>query len=142
MLQKIKRCVLLALAIVMMVPAVSGFAATPKQEAMKAYSRWLSGSKVQVMPKGYEDLSDGTIYTPTPASKTKFAIAYINNDSIPELVVRSSDNHFESVLTYRNGKIVRVDYTYELLGVMKGYYSKTGMFVDNRNWPTSISKAT
>lgn len=144
MLQKIKRCMLFALTIAMLVPAVSGFAATPKQEALSAYNRWLSGAKVQVMPKGYLDYDEynGKAYTPTPASQTLFGIAYINNDSIPELVVKTADGRYESVLTYRNGKIVRIDSTHRMLGTMKGYYSRTGMFLDERYWPDSISRSS
>ena len=140
MLQKIKRCLLLALTIVMLVPAVSGFAVTPKQAALNAYSRWLSGSKVQVMPKGYRDYNDGELFAPVSASNTQFAIAYINNDSIPELIVRTVDGHYGSVLTYRNGKIVRLEYTDEVIGMVYGYYSKTGMYLNRRKWPDSISK--
>ena len=140
MLQKIKRCLFLALTIVMLVPAVSGFAVTPKQAALNAYSRWLSGSKVQVMPKGYRDYNDGELFAPVSASNTQFAIAYINNDSIPELIVRTVDGHYGSVLTYRNGKIVRLEYTDEVIGMVYGYYSKTGMYLNRRKWPDSISK--
>lgn len=129
MLQKIKRCILLAVTIAVMVPVVSGFAATPKQEALNAYNRWLSGAKVQVMPKGFDEL-DGVLYTPTPASQTRFAIAYINNDSIPELIVQTSDGVYQSILTYRNGKIVRIDSSHIVTGLTKGYYSKTGVFVN------------
>ena len=115
MSQKIKKGLLLIMSIVMLAPAVRGLAATPKQEALKAYSRWLSNANVQVMPKN-EDiyLLDGwTKYTrPTPASKTLFAIAYINNDSIPELIVCNDNKEFYSVLTYRNGKIVRASSSY------------------------------
>ena len=129
MLQKIKRCILLAVTIAVMVPVVSGFAVTPKQEALNAYNRWLSGAKVQVMPKGFDEL-DGVLYTPTPASQTRFAIAYINNDSIPELIVQTSDGVYQSILTYRNGKIVRIDSSHIVTGLTKGYYSKTGVFVN------------
>ena len=129
MLQKIKRCILLAVTIAVMVPVVSGFAATPKQEALNAYNRWLSGAKAQVMPKGFDEL-DGELYTPTPASQTRFAIAYINNDSIPELIVQTSDGVYQSILTYRNGKIVRIDSSHYITGLTKGYYSKTGVFVN------------
>ena len=54
MSQKIKKGLLLIMSIVMLAPAVRGLAATPKQEALKAYSRWLSNANVQVMPKNEE----------------------------------------------------------------------------------------
>ena len=140
MLQKIKRCLLLALTIVMLVPAVSGFAVTPKQAALNAYSRWLSGSKVQVMPKDYKDYLNNELFAPVPASNTLFGIAYINNDTIPELVVKTADGHYGSILTYRNGKIVRLDYTDGIKGMICGYYSKRGMFLNRRKQPEHLSR--
>ena len=132
MLQKIKRCMLLALTIVMLAPAARGFAATPKQEALNAYNRWLSGTKVQVMPKGFGSLCDRV-----SSSQVRFAIAYINNDSIPELIVQATDDEsqtFQSILTYRNGKIVRIYHTHVYIGLIKGYYSRTGMFLKQNNY--------
>ena len=130
MSQKIRKVLLLFMSLVTLLPAVHGFAATPKQEALNAYNRWLSNAKVQVMPKGFIDY-DGVKYTPTPAANTEFAVAYINNDAIPELIVRSKDSVYCSVLTYRNGKIVRI-WQNHFYNSVKGYYSKTGMFVDKR----------
>jgi len=127
MLQKIKRCLLLALTIVILAPAARGFAATPKQEALNAYNRWLSGTMVQVMPKGFGSECDRV-----SSSQVRFAIAYINNDSIPELIVQATDDEsqtFQSILTYRNGKIVRIYHTHVYIGLIKGYYSRTGMFL-------------
>ena len=131
MLQKIKSGLLIVLSIALLLPAVSAHAVTPKQQALSAYSRWLSGAKIQVMPTGFKDYN-GVVHAPVPASQTDFAIAYINNDSIPELIVRTSDKHYFSVLTYKNGKIVRTFYENDMYNTVKGYYSKTGMFVDTR----------
>ena len=130
MSRKIMKGLLLLMSFVLLMPAVCGFAATPKQEALNAYNRWLSNAKVQVMPKGYRDIDD-VLYTPTPAAKTEFAIAYINNDSIPELIVKTKKGDYCSVLTYRNGKIVRI-WNNSFYNFVNGYYSKTGMFVDKR----------
>ena len=139
MLQKIKSGLLIVLSVIVLMPAVSAFAVTPKQQALSAYSRWLSGAKVQVMPKGFKAFDDAVIEA-VPASKTEFAIAYINNDSIPELIVRTSDKHFFSILTFKNGKIVRVFYEDDMYNTVKGYYSKTGMFVDTRTGGFHINK--
>ena len=91
------------------------------------------------MPKGFKDFDD-VVHTAVPASQTEFAIAYINNDSIPELIVRTADKHFFSVLTYKNGKIVRTFYENDMYNTVKGYYSKTGMFVDTRTGGFHINK--
>ena len=139
MLQKIKSGLLIVLSIALLLPAVSAHAVTPKQQALSAYSRWLSGAKIQVMPTGFKDYN-GVVHAPVPASQTEFAIAYINNDSIPELIVRTADKHFFSVLTYKNGKIVRTFYENDMYNTVKGYYSKTGMFVDTRTGGFHINK--
>ena len=122
MLQKIKSGLLIVLSIALLLPAVSAHAVTPKQQALSAYSRWLSGAKIQVMPTGFKDYN-GVVHAPVPASQTDFAIAYINNDSIPELIVRTSDKHYFSVLTYKNGKIVRTFYENDMYNTVKGYYA-------------------
>ena len=118
MKRQLKAFVLAMFCIVLIVPALNVSAVTQRQKAMAAYKKYLSQSKVYVMPKGttYQDLGkkkDFT-YNGTPGAQAKFCIANIDNDSIPELIVRTVDGHYGSVLTYRNGKIVRLEYTDEV----------------------------
>lgn len=149
--RKFRRGIILILSMVMLLPAISGYAATQKQKAMNAYKKWLGQSKVSVLKKGqeiadyngaYGGVEDKANYTPTKASKTEFAIAYIDNDNIPELIVRTKDKRYYSVLTYRKGKVVRLKGTQEdgTYDTVKGYYKKTGVFFDVRTADFGIDR--
>ena len=50
--KKLKSALLVALVFAMMIPSISGLAVTQRQKALNAYDKWLSGSKVLVVPKG------------------------------------------------------------------------------------------
>ena len=52
--KRIRRGIILVLSMVMLLPAISGYAATQKQKAMNAYKKWLGQSKVSVLKKGQE----------------------------------------------------------------------------------------
>ena len=149
--KKLRRGLILVLSIVMLLPAISGYAVTQKQKAMNAYKKWLGHSKVSVLKKGqeiadyngaYGGVEDRASYAPTKASKTEFAIAYINNDNIPELIVRTKDQRYYSILTYRKGKVVRLKGTQEdgTYDTVKGYYKKTGVFFDARSADFGIDR--
>ena len=128
---KLKRSLLLVLSIVMLVPALTGYAVTPRQKAMNAYKKWLSGSKICVLPKGTElTLYDNKYYYSTPASKTQFAIMYVNNDDIPEMVVQTKDgkNTYFGVFTYKNGKVTRLT-SFSFFATITKYYKKKGLFL-------------
>ena len=140
----LKRGFVLVLSIAMLLPAISGYAATPKQKAMKAYNKMMSRSTVSIKKKGaklldpdgkYGGYEDVAKYAPTKSSKTEFAIAYINNDNIPELIVRTNDKRYYGIFTYKNGKVVRMTGTQEdgTFNTVKGYYKKTGAFFDVRS---------
>jgi len=132
MKRQLKAFVLAMFCIVLIVPALNVSAVTQRQKAMAAYKKYLSQSKVYVMPKGttYQDLGkkkDFT-YNGTPSAQAKFCIANIDNDSIPELVISAKfDNrNFISVLTYKNGKVCRI--SYHKATEFLGYYPKTGVY--------------
>ena len=133
--KKLKSLLLILLCVVLIIPALSMnvSAATQKQKAMAAYKKWLSQNYVRVIPKGTVIFDDWSYtkskYSSTKASQVKFTVAYINNDSVPELVVYTKQGHIQlfSVLTYKNGKIQRV-YTSKGDSVFKGYFKKTGCF--------------
>lgn len=118
--QKLKRALLIALAVAMIVPPVNGMAATQKQKALNAYRKYLAQS--QIILAGEKVRS----------SETKFALAQINNDKdgIPELIVQKKlpgvNRGAFAVFTYSNGRIVRVMNGNDYEGFL-GYYSKTGV---------------
>lgn len=102
-------------------------ALTQKQSAMKAYKTFLAKSKI----------SWGTVSV--KASKCKFAVAYIDNNSVPELIVYSPEPSqaagYARLYTYSSKKVKLVS---SLRGATVGsnssyvfnYYKKKGIFVD------------
>ena len=131
--KKVKRELLLLICIVLLLPGVDTAAATQKQQAMKAYKQFLSKSTVTIIPLGRRYEEDGykmVNYTGTPSSKVRFSIAYIDNDSVPELIVERIQRNvgIYGIFTYKNGKVVWVKagrgYDYYI-----GCYAKTGTFL-------------
>ena len=117
------RLLLFVLVLALFVPSANVCALTQKQKAFNAYKSMLSKSKVSIVSSG----------SPTPSSKVQFAIAYIDNNDVPELIVKRSDGLF-AVFTYKNNKIYRVkkgngDDRFV------GYYKKTGGYklIDDKN---------
>lgn len=90
--------------------------------------------RVPAYVKAYKKLlSKSTIGTRKwPASQCSFAFAYIDNNSVPELVIQSywsgSMFGYYEIYTYRNGKARRIDVN---LGVSFEYYKKTGVLSDS-----------
>ena len=134
MLPRLKRALLLALCIAMLAPMQPGYAATNKQKALKAYNKMLSGGTVYILPKGvrYRSYTSGGTqkYTGTKSAKVRFSLAYIDGDSIPELVLCDNEYRF-GFFSYRNGKVVRQYYdTWWNVGVQ--YYRNRSLFVTRR----------
>lgn len=109
---KLKRVLLIALAVAMMIPVQNVYAATTRQLAISSYKRLLSRKSVKI----FEDN--------TKSSEVKFAITYIDNDNVPELILYGE--HKLAVLTYKNGTAVRV---YAGAYYTPSYYPKRGVFV-------------
>ena len=130
----IKTTLLLLLCTAFIMPKANGYALTERQKAINAYSKYLSYSKTYVLKYGtsYVRFVHGFTeykYNGTKASSTDFAIMYINNDDIPELIVRGDVGGYKSygVYTYKNGK---VQFVYrEEAAIFRGCYTKTGYFV-------------
>ena len=135
--KKMASILLVLLCLTLAVPRMDGNALTQKQKALRAYASWLSKSKVNVIIKGsvqYYNYGRDP-YQGTRSSKVKFALAYIDNDNIPELIVYTDEMGFcgsFGILTYRNGRIVRC-YASDGCDSFKGYYKKTGYFKAESN---------
>ena len=134
MKRQLKAFVLAMFCIVLIVPALNVSAVTQRQKAMAAYKKYLSQSKVYVMPKGktYYDYSyQKRTYNGTPSSKAKFSFVNIDNDGVPELIVSGylKGEPIYTVLTYKNGKICRASSVYG--SKVRGYYPKTGIYLDH-----------
>lgn len=115
-------CLLLLAAV--LIPGRSVQAASGKKKALKAYSQFLSQSTVRW----------GQSTRPVTLSKCSFALAYIDKDSVPELILSSNgetshaDGYYQ-LYTYKKGKVVRMD------NLMDGaaYYKKKGVYCSSHS---------
>lgn len=136
-MKKLRRLVLIMLCVVLIAPCMcmNVSAASQRQRALSAYKKWLSSSRVCVLKRGaHYTGSDGIsylTYRSTKATNVKFALAYIDNDNIPELIVytKGGIHGLYGVLTYKNGKVRRVSSS-DGWTVLMGYYKKTGYILE------------
>ena len=124
-LQKLKRAMLIVLVFAMLAPSTNVMAATQRQKAITAYKRYLAQNKITLAGEMVK------------SSETIFALSYIDNNNIPELVVQKrlqGTNHGAfAVFTYTNGKIIRV-MNGNIYEGFRGYYAKTGV-IKTRDYP-------
>lgn len=96
-----RRAVLCMLILVMMLCPLEVQAASQKTKAIKAYKSMLSKKTMR--------WGNDTYYTKVPAGRYSFTLAYIDKDSVPELVVTTDYvTHAAGsmvIYTYRNGKV-------------------------------------
>lgn len=114
----------IALLVGILLPRVQTEAASKKTKALKAYKQYLAQSVIY--PWG----GDSSFEWKT--SYSRFALAYVDNDAVPELVVfnlqSGRTNGYFTLLTYKDGK-VSVVATPTQLGESFGYYKKKGIFM-------------
>lgn len=113
------------------IPAMPGEAASTKSKALSAYKKKLSASKVTVLPAGKKviDRDDRNVtYKSSKRANVKFAIAYINNDNVPELILED-EKYGYGVWTYRSGKVKCVHWG-DTYYSPYGYYRKKGIYED------------
>ncbi len=96
-------------------------------QACKAYKKFLSQKKIQVLKKGtkywYTDTKTKRVNAPTPAKDLRFRLIYLNNDDIPELVVRDHKYDAFALFAYKHGKVVRIGQgCYGFLGGNEPFY--------------------
>ena len=132
--------IIVSLSISILSSATTLQAASKTQTALKAYSKYLSKSQVDIMKSGagYWDLGpEYRHYKTSDSSNVQFTLANINNDTIPELILKEdivgyySTTSFYGVFTYARGKVVRLQAGggYDSFS---GYYKRKGLFVINR----------
>ncbi len=111
--------ILTALFVALLLPT-DAQAASASKSALKAYNRLLQKKSYTIEREKY-NMTNGV-----------FSVAYIDNDSIPELLVRidwRSGNNMLSRLalfTYKNGKVKLLDT--RPLGLLGGYGNKYGYY--------------
>lgn len=126
---RILELLLILVLVFTVVPAVPGEAASTKSKAIAAYKKKLSKSKVTVLPAGKKvmDLNDRYVtYRYSKKANVKFAIAYIDNNNVPELILEDT-NYGYGLWMYKNGKVKCVKWgdTYD---APYGYYRKKGIY--------------
>ncbi len=116
MTKRIKKAmliVIMAMTVMMMTAGSASAATTVTQKAKKAYATFLA-------KEGYKKNMDGW-----STSGLTFQLAYINGDSIPDLVVKffAGPRGYSNGLfyTYKNGKVT---YLGKTGGDLMGYYKK------------------
>lgn len=107
-------------------------AASKKEKALKAYNKMLSQSSFKVNISTMTGEKTKCIKYKT--ANCSFAVLYIDNDSVPELIVKNLRDGYHAIgygaiFTYKNGKIKQVD-ALSLNNSFK-YYKKKGVFIDN-----------
>lgn len=104
-------------------PARSRLAASQKSKALSAYKKFLSKSYVKI---GYGKDENYKAYP----KNWKFALAYIDNDSVPELVIDAGYDYRSypctMVYAYTGGKVKKVSEETGHGATFK-YYKKKGM---------------
>ena len=89
---------IIVLIVALAFPGMDGYAMTKKQKALKAYAAFLNKHKTTSTYWGTE--------------YNRFHLAYINGDSIPELVFSHADEYYHAigatVYTYANGKVKKI----------------------------------
>ena len=123
-MKQLKKLLSLVLIFVLALAPLNVQAASNKTKALKAYKKLLSAKNIRWGTNSYE---------PTvPAKNCQFALAYIDNDSVPELIVYNNKDvphmvGYGLLYTYRSGKV-------RLLGYINidnklSYYKKKGVIV-------------
>lgn len=109
-------------------------ASSTKERALKSYKKLLAKKYVQVLKKGswYKTSKgkEGKTKSLTLASNVLFKLAYLDNDNVPELVVKDMNIGAFALYRYNGSKAVKVA---QGSGSSKGgdtpyyYYSKAGL---------------
>lgn len=114
-------CVVLLVGLCLEFGTVNAEAASAKSKAMKAYKNFLSGKTIAWDESWKVDAKD-----------CQFAFAYIDNDSIPEMILycpkASHVAGFGRLYTYRKGKVRQVA-SVNIDGSKFSYYKKKGIYV-------------
>ena len=138
-MKKRKGFFLLFLMLLVMVFAVPAQAAKTKpsskrQKTIKAYKKYLQKSNIMIIPKGTKHWWSGKKYKGTKSKNVRFALADVDNDSLPELFICDKKNNYNALFAYKKGKVKRIGVVSEPIG----YYNKKNLFVTSGNIELNI----
>ncbi len=113
---------MMVMMLLLLAASTNVWAASKKAKALKAYRKMLEASTVQWDDNGKTVRAD----------TCSFALAYVNKDAVPELIVKSyfagTLNGYYSVYTYKGGKVKFLVNT----GLEVGYVKKKGVLYGKR----------
>ncbi|MCD7744179.1 MAG: hypothetical protein LUI13_02620 [Lachnospiraceae bacterium] len=118
-------CVLFC-ALLLFLP-VRAEAASSKTKALKAYKKFLAQSTMT--------WGEGSSTTVT-LSKCRFAVVYLDKNSVPELILYAGSNSVDGsdgsylIYTYKNGRVTFVARAWESFS----YYKKKGVYLTSHRW--------
>lgn len=126
--------------IIALIPAMPSEAASKKSKAIAAYKKMLSKSTVTVVPKTVPRRRGSKTYKPANAKNVCFTLAYINNDSVPELILVDLARDYYGIWTYKNGKVVNLKFVINFqepgyYNKAAGFYRKTGILTEYSAYP-------
>lgn len=115
----------------LMIPAMPG-EASARSTAISRYRALLNRSRISVLPQGqmvFNTYDEYVRYWSSGRSDVKFCLAYIDGDSIPELILRDHRYGY-GVWTYTNGHFRCLQWA-DAYSQPVGYYKKKGVLRDN-----------
>lgn len=139
MKKKTRITILLTTLLLLFAFAMPASAASTKSKALKAYKKLLAQKEITFV----KSIDGTTTKESFPTSKMKFALVYLDNNTVPELVIDNLDNipimyygeigfscFGNAVFTYKGGKLKQLD-VYTSNWRLTKVYKKKGVFYSN-----------
>ena len=139
MKKKTRITILLTTLLLLFAFAMPASAASTKSKALKAYKKLLAQKEITFV----RSIDGTTTKLSFPTSKMKFALVYLDNNTVPELVIDNLDNipimwygeklfsfFGGAVFTYKGGKLKQLD-VYTSNWRLTKVYKKKGVFYSN-----------
>lgn len=130
-LSRILKFVLILTLVVALLPVMPGEAASTRSKALAAFKKKLSKSTVTVLPRGKKVINYDDRYVTYKSSKSsnvRFALAYIDNNNVPELILEDPYYGY-GVWVYKKGKVSCIHWG-DSYDSPYGYYKKKGIYED------------
>ena len=142
MKKKTRITILLTTLLLLFAFAMPASAASTKSKALKAYKKLLAQKEITFV----KSIDGTTTKESFPTSKMKFALVYLDNNTVPELVIDNLDNipimwygeilfsdFGNAVFTYKGGKLKQLDVSSSNWRLTK-VYKKKGVFYSNNTY--------
>ena len=130
-LQRITALFILVLIFAMGIETANSYAASQKRKALKAYRHLLEQEKINFEEE--EDIEEGSW---DKLENMQFAIAYIDKDKVPELIIYSGEGNEHGIYgagilyTYKKNRLRRVGNLGISIAKRVRYYKRKGYIMD------------